>query len=68
MGKKHEDKRVFMRKREKKHVFQLLQSNCHWSDKETLLRASVHSAGLSELFNKQLQGVMRVMFILRPGL
>lgn len=63
------DKRFFLkRKSEKKHVFQFQQSNCHRSDKETLLRASVHSACLSTLFSKELQGVTGVMFILRPDL
>lgn len=68
MGKNTRIKGFSWERERKKHVFQSLQSNCHWSDKKTLLRASVHSAGLSELFNKQLQGVMGVMFILRPGL
>lgn len=67
MGKNRRIK-GFLKKEPEKHVFQSLQSNCHWSDKETLLSASVHSAGLSELLNKQLPGVMRVMFILSPGL
>lgn len=64
------DKRFFLKRKseKKKHVFQFQQSNCHRSDKETLLRASVHSACLSTLFSKELQGVTGVMFILRPDL